>query len=88
MGKELKDYTVKTSPFIAVALRMKAKGLSVKQGDMIPYIICLREDGTSVGKAVAESAQHPDDVKRAGSTLKIGESIGPCGSSLRVLLPG
>lgn len=52
---------------------MKSKGQSAKMGDVIPYIYCLPEDGVSAKSAKAVNAHHPDDVKRIGSTLKIGE---------------
>jgi len=52
---------------------MKAKGQSAKAGDVIPYIFCLPANGESAKNAKAENAHHPDDVRRQGSTLKIGE---------------
>lgn len=52
---------------------MIAKGIPAKQHDNIPFVICLREDGSSVGKGTKDNTFHPDDVRRAGSTLKIGE---------------
>lgn len=55
-------------------MRMKAKGQSAKAGDVIPYIFCLPANGESAKNAKAENAHHPDDVRRQGSTLKIGES--------------
>lgn len=52
---------------------MKAKGASVRAHDVIPYIICLGEDGKSSKSAQADRAFHPDDLRRQGSELKIGE---------------
>lgn len=59
-------------PQIAVAKRMLSKGLIVKQHDNIPYIVCLKEDGTSGGKANKENSFHPDELRKTGSTLVIG----------------
>jgi DNA polymerase alpha subunit A len=51
---------------------MKSKGASVRAHDVIPYIICLGEDGKSGKTASADKAFHPDDLRRQGSELKIG----------------
>lgn len=76
LGKNPQDYPdSKSLPHVQVAMRMKAKGQSAKSGDVIPYIFCLPADGVSARNAKAENAHHPDDVKRQGSTLKIGESL-------------
>lgn len=53
---------------------MKAKGQSAKMGDVIPYIFCIPEGGVPQTSGKAPNAHHPDDVRRAGSTLKIGSS--------------
>jgi len=53
---------------------MKAKGLSAKAGDVIPYIFCIPPGGETTKTAQAANAHHPDDVRRQGSTLKIGTS--------------
>ena len=52
---------------------MKTKGVAVRAHDVIPYIICLGADGTSARSAQADRAFHPDDLRRQGSELKIGE---------------
>ena len=52
---------------------MKAKGSSARSGDVIPYIFCLGEGGESSKGAQAERAKHPDEIRRAGSDLHIGE---------------
>lgn len=51
---------------------MKAKGQSAKSGDVIPYIFCLPANGESARSAKAENAYSPDEVRRAGSDLKVG----------------
>jgi DNA polymerase alpha subunit A len=54
---------------------MKAKGQSAKKDDVVPYIFCLPADGESAKSAKAGNAHHPDDVRRQGSTLKIGKFV-------------
>jgi DNA polymerase alpha subunit A len=54
---------------------MKAKGSAVRAHDVIPYIMCLGADGKSAKSAQADKAFHPDDLRRQGSELRIGESI-------------
>lgn len=51
---------------------MKAKGTAVRAHDVIPYIMCIGEDGKSAKTAQADRAFHPDDLRRQGSELKIG----------------
>lgn len=75
MGKNPEDYPDKKSqPHVQVALRMKSKGVAVRAHDVIPYIMCLGEDGKSARSAQADRAFHPDDLRRQGSELKIGQS--------------
>ncbi|KAJ9474897.1 DNA polymerase alpha catalytic subunit A [Pseudozyma hubeiensis] len=73
LGKNPEDYPdVKSQPHVQVALRMKARGGSARMGDVIPYIFCLGEDGSSSTKtAQAERAHHPDELRRKDSELKI-----------------
>ena len=74
LGKNPEDYPDKKSqPHVQVALRMKSKGTAVRAHDVIPYIICLGDDGKSARSAQADRAFHPDDLRRQGSELKIGE---------------
>lgn len=73
LGKNPEDYPdAKSLPHVQVALKMKAKGLSAKAGDVIPYIFCVPPNGETTKTAQAANAHHPDDVRRQGSTLKIG----------------
>jgi len=74
LGKDPKDYPdVKSQPHVQVALRMKLKGnVTPKAGDVIPFIFCLGEDGSSSSRsAQADKARHPDDLRRADSPWKI-----------------
>ncbi|POW04709.1 hypothetical protein PSTT_10205 [Puccinia striiformis] len=74
LGKDPKDYPdVKSQPHVQVALRMKLKGNATpKAGDVIPYIFCLGEDGSSSTRsAQADKARHPDELRRADTTWKI-----------------
>ncbi|TPX37489.1 DNA-directed DNA polymerase [Synchytrium microbalum] len=67
LTKNPEDYAdKKAQPHVMVAMAMKAKGVGVRVGDTIPYVICIGED-----KSPAARAYHPDDVEKAGSTLKI-----------------
>ena len=62
---------VKSHPHVKVALRMKQKGASARQGNTIPYIICKKDDGdSSKNENVSERAFHPDEVK--SMNLNIG----------------
>ncbi|KAG5643370.1 hypothetical protein DXG03_001018 [Asterophora parasitica] len=72
LGKAPEDYPdAKSQPHVQVALRMKAKGGSSRAGDVIPYIFCLGEGEESAKSAQADRAKHPDEIRRAGSELKI-----------------
>jgi DNA polymerase alpha subunit A len=53
---------------------MKQRGGSAKAGDVIPYIFCLAEGEESAKSAQADRAKHPDELRKGGSTLKIGKS--------------
>ncbi|GAA5981594.1 hypothetical protein JCM5350_008038 [Sporobolomyces pararoseus] len=72
LGKNPEEYPdAKSLPHVQVALKMKAKNQSAKNGDVIPYIFCVPANGERTKSAQAANAHHPDDVRRAGSTLKI-----------------
>lgn len=73
LGRNPEDYEdVKGQPHVQVALRMKTKGQSAKAGDVVPYIFCLGEDGTSSKTAQADRAYHPEEIRRSAGKLKIG----------------
>jgi DNA polymerase alpha subunit A len=66
----------KSQPHVAVALRMRKKGLTATSGDTIPYVIChppqsqQQQQGSSSG--LADCAYHPDEVRKDPS-LKIDQ---------------
>jgi DNA polymerase alpha subunit A len=64
---------------------MKAKGATPKAGDVIPYIFCVKEGEESAKSAQADRATHPDEVRKAGSPLKIGE-LCECVVAVRLIL--
>ena len=53
---------------------MKSRGSNARSGDVIPYVFCLGDSGESSKSAQAERAKHPEEVRKAGSDLKIGNS--------------
>lgn len=56
-----------------VALRLKQKGGSAKTGDVIPYIFCLTEgEESSKSSGQADRAKHPDELRKGGAGLTIG----------------
>lgn len=72
LGKNPQDYPdAKSQPHVQVALRMQAKGQTIKAGDVIPYVFCLAEDGITAKSAKADRAFHPDDLRKKDTTLKI-----------------
>ena len=73
LGKNPEDYPkVEGQPHVQVALKMKAKGGNAKAGDVIPYVFCLASGEETARSAQADRARHPDEVRKAGSELKIG----------------
>ncbi|GAA99900.1 uncharacterized protein L969DRAFT_102320 [Mixia osmundae IAM 14324] len=64
LSKELDAYTEKNMPHVVVARRQKAKGYSAKAKDVVAYIFCLGEDGSSAKTAQADRARHPDDLRQ------------------------
>ncbi|PCH44462.1 hypothetical protein WOLCODRAFT_105176 [Wolfiporia cocos MD-104 SS10] len=72
LGKNPEDYPdAKSQPHVQVALRMKARGGTARSGDVIPYVFCLGENGETSKSAQADRAKHPDEVRRAGTDMKI-----------------
>lgn len=72
LGKNPEDYPdAKSQPHVQVALKMKAKGQSVRAGDVISYVFCLGEDGITAKSARADRAYHPDELRKKDTTLKI-----------------
>lgn len=75
LSKKLNEYneqSAKSLPHVQVAKRMQAKGLTVRTGEVIPYVFCLGDDEwTSTKTAQAERAFHPDDLRRKDTSLRI-----------------
>ncbi|ORX91154.1 hypothetical protein K493DRAFT_409457 [Basidiobolus meristosporus CBS 931.73] len=73
LTKNPEDYAdAKSQPHVQVALRMKSKGISIRAGDTVPFVICrASDDNQSTKSSYAERAYHPDDVTRQGSPLTI-----------------
>jgi DNA polymerase alpha subunit A len=79
----------KLQPHVVVALRMKARGLAVRSGDTIPYIICgsARKEGS-----LSEHAFHPDDVRKEHLQIDtdwyLAQQVHPCVARLCEHLAG
>ncbi|KAJ2777982.1 DNA-directed DNA polymerase alpha catalytic subunit pol1 [Coemansia interrupta] len=64
----------KSQPHVLVALRLRAKGHTVRSGDTVPYIICdaqcpgLETDASRQG-SYAERARHPDEIRESQGAL-------------------
>ncbi|RKP04792.1 DNA polymerase family B-domain-containing protein, partial [Thamnocephalis sphaerospora] len=72
MTKNAHEYAdVKSQPHVQVAKRMIAKGISVRAGDTVPYVICTDHTAQGPSKTMAECAYHPDELRQPGSGLKI-----------------
>lgn len=73
LGKNPEDYPdAKSQPHVQVALRMKTRNLTVRAGDVIPYIFCSGEADATGKSAQAERARHPDELRKAGSETQAG----------------
>ncbi|KAI8601789.1 DNA polymerase family B-domain-containing protein [Dissophora ornata] len=72
LTKAPEDYAdAKSQPHVQVALRLKHKGISVRTGDTVPYVICVDENSPTPRGGYAERAYHPDEVMQQGSGLII-----------------
>ncbi|KAG0199110.1 DNA-directed DNA polymerase alpha catalytic subunit pol1 [Mortierella sp. GBA30] len=72
LTKAPEDYAdAKTQPHVQVALRLKQKGISVRAGDTVPYVICIHKDAPAPKGSYAERAYHPDEVMQPESGLTI-----------------
>lgn len=73
LTKAPEDYAdAKSQPHVQVALRLKSKGMSVRAGDTVPYVICVHKDSLTPKGSYAERAYHPDEVLQPESGLMIG----------------
>ncbi|KAI7832947.1 hypothetical protein BX661DRAFT_203935 [Kickxella alabastrina] len=74
----------KSLPHVLVALRLRQKGIAVRAGDTIPYIICdaqcpgmmstasaanLTDPNAALTGSYAERARHPDEIKESAGQL-------------------
>ncbi|KAF9100336.1 DNA-directed DNA polymerase alpha catalytic subunit pol1 [Mortierella sp. GBA35] len=72
LTKAPEDYAdAKSQPHVQVALRLKRKGISVRAGDTVPYVICIHDDAPVSRGGYADRAYHPDEVMQQGSGLTI-----------------
>ncbi|KAG2067603.1 hypothetical protein BDR04DRAFT_1104760 [Suillus decipiens] len=72
LGKNPEDYPdAKSQPHVQVALRLKAKGGSARNGDVIPYVFCVAPGEETVKTAQADRAKHPDEIKKAAGELTV-----------------
>ncbi|KAF9116488.1 DNA polymerase alpha catalytic subunit [Mortierella sp. AM989] len=63
LTKAPEDYAdAKSQPHVQVALRLKRKGISIRAGDTVPYVICIDENSPTQRGSYAERAYHPDEV--------------------------
>ena len=56
----------RSQPHVSVALRMRARGLTVSVGNTIPYVVCRP---TRPSDSLAERSHHPDDITRDPSIV-------------------
>ncbi|KAG0269216.1 DNA polymerase alpha catalytic subunit [Actinomortierella ambigua] len=72
LTKSPEDYAdAKSQPHVQVALRLKSKGISFRQGDTVPYVICTVDNAAPSKGGYADRAYHPDEVTQPGSNLTI-----------------
>ncbi|KAF9933576.1 DNA-directed DNA polymerase alpha catalytic subunit pol1 [Mortierella alpina] len=72
LTKAPEDYAdAKSQPHVQVALRLKSKGMSIRAGDTVPYVICVHKDSLAPKGSYAERAYHPDEVPQPESGLMI-----------------
>ena len=62
MTKEPGAYAdARSQPHVSVALKMRAKGLTVSVGNTIPYVVCRP---LKPSDSLADRSHHPDDIVR------------------------
>lgn len=64
LTKEPETYKGNSFPHATVALRMRARKDLVRVGDLIPYVICCREEGDSERFQIGDRAFHVDEVRQ------------------------
>ncbi|KAF9984327.1 DNA-directed DNA polymerase alpha catalytic subunit pol1 [Modicella reniformis] len=72
LTKAPEDYAdAKSQPHVQVAIRRKSKGISIRAGDTVPYIICIDENSIAPKGGYAERAYHPEEVQQPSSGLTV-----------------
>ncbi|KAJ3061480.1 DNA-directed DNA polymerase alpha catalytic subunit pol1, partial [Podochytrium sp. JEL0797] len=67
LTKNPEEYAdIKNQPHVQVAIQMKKKGMPVRVGDTVPYVIVVGESNGLAGRA-----QHPDELRKADTPYKI-----------------
>ncbi|KAJ2364937.1 DNA-directed DNA polymerase alpha catalytic subunit pol1, partial [Coemansia sp. RSA 2607] len=76
LTKAPESYADGAQPHVLVALRLRARGLPVRAGDTVPYVICaatcpaiLQEATAANGSSYAQRARHPDEVRDSQGAL-------------------
>jgi DNA polymerase alpha subunit A len=92
LTKEPEQYAdIKSQPHVAVALQMRERGIAVRAGETIPYVICKTNSGNA-GGTLAERAFHPDQVKKEHLVVDkewyLAQQIHPCVARLCEHLAG
>ncbi|KAJ2468610.1 DNA-directed DNA polymerase alpha catalytic subunit pol1 [Coemansia sp. RSA 2322] len=62
----------KSQPHVLVALRLRERGVAVRSGDTIPYIICdakCPDMPDNLTGSYAERARHPDEIQASAGRL-------------------
>jgi len=71
LTKDPEQYAdAKNQPHVLVAVRMKERGLTVRTGDTIAYIICHSKISEKPS-SLAERAYHPDELRKDPANLSI-----------------
>ncbi|KAI8347087.1 DNA polymerase family B-domain-containing protein [Mortierella sp. GBAus27b] len=72
LTKAPEDYAdARSQPHVLVAIRRKTKGISVRAGDTVPFVICVNESAPSTKGSYAERAYHPEEILQPNSGLTV-----------------
>ncbi|ORZ15507.1 DNA polymerase family B-domain-containing protein [Lobosporangium transversale] len=72
LTKAPEDYAdARSQPHVQVALRRMRKGISIRAGDTVPYVICINENAPTQKGSYAERAYHPEEMLQPDSGLSI-----------------
>ncbi len=79
-------------PHVAVALRMRARGMALRGGDTVPYIVCKSATGKPSSSSLADHAFHPEEVAKEALEVDtewyLAQQVHPCVSRLCEHLEG